>query len=631
MGALWVWYFRQPSPGETTRDPIVGEFFATDAISGAAEAIVREGIQNALDAGLQSPVHVRILLANDSHALPASQMVPWLEQAWPHLRAAGNGLRDVPAEMDGCSYLVFEDFGTSGLKGSVDQAFDEPNTKNGFFYFFRAEGRTGKGDSDRGRWGVGKHVFPRASRINAVFGLTVRSDDQKRLLMGHIVLKSHKIGPKHWSPDGHFGLRPDKLVLPSEEQTLLEKFKTAFRLRREKEPGLSLVVPYLDDEISYRGLVRAVADGYFYPILCGQLTVEVEAAGHQCSVTADTLVDVALELADDNDGERLARVELAEWAAKRQVSDFFHLQPCSSHRPVWSDELIPSELVPVLRAKLLGGEKIAVRIPILVRRKGERDQPTYFDLFIWQRDNDDGRPIFIREGLTITDVRGTRARGVLSLVVAKDKPIATLLGDSENPAHTQWQRDSSNFKNKYVSGSAHIDFVKRAVAKLVGVLRDSGEKYDVSTLADIFPRPAIDEVARQSPIDGVRPKPKPDVSDIVRPTIVQKPVGYRLQQVKGGFSIQPGHKDATIPPALDVRVAYDIRQGNPLKKYHEADFQLDRAPIKIEKKSGVEIRQCSGNEISFEITDADFNLTVGGFDQNRDLYVNVRIAERDNA
>lgn len=627
-----MWHFRQPSQGETTRDPIVGEFFATDAISGAAEAIVREGIQNALDAGLRSPVHVRILLGNDSHALSASEMTSWLDRAWPHIKAAGNGLREAPTESDDCSYLVFEDFGTSGLRGSVDQAFDEPNTKNGFFYFFRAEGRTGKGDSDRGRWGVGKHVFPRASRINAVFGLTVRSDDLKRLLMGHVVLKSHKIGNNHWSPDGHFGLRPDQLVLPTEDKKLLEKFSATFRLKRREEPGLSLVVPYLDDEITYQRLIRAVVDGYFYPILCGQLTVEVEAPGHQCSIAAGTLVDVALGLADDDDGERLARVELAEWAAARQPPDFVHLLPCSHHRPVWSDDLVPTELLPVLRANLLSGQKIAVRVHVLVRKKGEGDQQTHFDLFIWQRDNDDGRPIFIREGLTITDVRGTRARGVLSLVVANDKAIATLLGDSENPAHTQWQRDSSNFKNKYVSGATHIDFVKRVVAKLVGVLRDSGEKYDVSTLADIFPRPAADEVARQQPVDISRVKPKPDVSDEEEwPRTPQKPIGYRLQQVKGGFSIQPGHKDAIVPSMLDVRVAYDIRQGNPLKKYHEADFRLEHAPIKIEKMSGVEIRRCSGNELSFEIIDASFNLTVGGFDQNRDLYVNVRAAEREDA
>ena len=55
-----------------------------------------------------------------------------------------NGLRDAPNKKDPCKFLVFEDFGTTGLRGDIEQAFDEPGNKNSFYYFFRAEGRTGK-------------------------------------------------------------------------------------------------------------------------------------------------------------------------------------------------------------------------------------------------------------------------------------------------------------------------------------------------------------------------------------------------------------------------------------------------------------------------------------------------------
>ena len=282
-----TWYFRKPSQGETTRDPIVGEFFSTDAISGAAEALVREGIQNALDAGVGGPVRVRILLANADHALPSARASSWFTGAWPHIEATGNGLRDTPSQNDPCQFLVFEDFGTTGLRGDVQQAFDEPGNRNSFFYFFRAEGRTGKSEGDRGRWGVGKHVFPRSSRINTVFGLTVRSDDNRRMLMGHTVLKSHKIGADHWSPDGHFGRRPSALVLPTETPEILDKFALDFQVTRTTEPGLSLVVPFLDDEFTYPDLVRAVVDGYFFPILRGQVIVSVEFGGQRCSITKE--------------------------------------------------------------------------------------------------------------------------------------------------------------------------------------------------------------------------------------------------------------------------------------------------------------------------------------------------------
>ncbi len=32
------WHFNQPKPGDKNREPVLGEFFATEAISNAAEA-----------------------------------------------------------------------------------------------------------------------------------------------------------------------------------------------------------------------------------------------------------------------------------------------------------------------------------------------------------------------------------------------------------------------------------------------------------------------------------------------------------------------------------------------------------------------------------------------------------------
>lgn len=48
------WTFGERRRGDKVRDPLVGEFFATSAIRNLAESIVREGIQNALDAGVRA-------------------------------------------------------------------------------------------------------------------------------------------------------------------------------------------------------------------------------------------------------------------------------------------------------------------------------------------------------------------------------------------------------------------------------------------------------------------------------------------------------------------------------------------------------------------------------------------------
>jgi hypothetical protein len=160
------WHYRVKAPDEKVRDPIQGEFFSTEAIKNPADALVREAIQNALDAALKDEngrpkdvLKVRFFLADKEHALPGCKVAQWFDGTWEHFHALGNGLRDAPQKTDKCPWLVFEDFNTTGLEGDIHQSDPIDGTRNSFFYFFRAEGRSGKSSEDRGRWGVGKHVF----------------------------------------------------------------------------------------------------------------------------------------------------------------------------------------------------------------------------------------------------------------------------------------------------------------------------------------------------------------------------------------------------------------------------------------------------------------------------------------
>lgn len=201
-----AWHFNQPNRGDKNREPILGEFFSTDAITNAAEALVREGIQNALDAGIENKtIRVRIYISGDEGALQGSESRKYFEGAWPHIQARDNGLASAPTPGSPCSFLVFEDFETTGLDGDPEQWHDLIDVKNPFYYFFRAEGQSSKGGQDRGRWGVGKTVFPRSSDVSAYFGLTVRQTDGQAMLMGQSVLKSHSVGEDYFSPDGSLG------------------------------------------------------------------------------------------------------------------------------------------------------------------------------------------------------------------------------------------------------------------------------------------------------------------------------------------------------------------------------------------------------------------------------------------
>ncbi len=53
------WRFNPMSPGDLNVDPIEHEFFATETLGGITDALVREAIQNSLDAAAEEKVRVR--------------------------------------------------------------------------------------------------------------------------------------------------------------------------------------------------------------------------------------------------------------------------------------------------------------------------------------------------------------------------------------------------------------------------------------------------------------------------------------------------------------------------------------------------------------------------------------------
>jgi len=626
------WHFKPKVPGDTIRDPIHGEFFATDAISDPGMALIREGIQNSLDAGRPGEiVTVRAFLSGKEHAAPPAVFALYFKGAQPHLEAPNNGIRrdDVPSWREPCPFLVFEDFGTHGLEGGPAEAFRaKSGGKNHFYHFFRAEGQTDKDSSQRGSWGVGKHVFWRSSRTSTLLGYTVRASDDLRFLMGKAVLKCHWVGDDYCQ-DGYYGVsRGDgsQFALPIDDSQTIEGFRSAFRLRRNREPGLSVVVPWPDAEITHETLLRAVVQGYFYPVLAGQLHVLVETPDVRTSLDKESLIPEVHRIGGLLSEELEPLLELADWARSLPEDQKPSIQmPDPTRAWKWDRSLFPDKLIQDLQEKLERLERIAVRVPVTVREKGAPPTESFYDVFAVRDPSDAaGRPTFVREGVIIPKVDAPRSRGVRALVVAEDGPMASFLRDAENPSHTEWQHDGSNFRGKYRSGRSDLMFVKRSVHEIVRVLSETETKEDKVLLADFFSLPAADAVRSRNKKPGQEGGPKAPVP--APPG--QRPTPFRVQKIQGGFSLLPGDKPVTRPCILEIRAAYDVRRGNPLKRYRTSDFRIEAAPIRFAPPPhGVEILECEGNRVLVEVCDPNFRIHVAGFDPRRDLYVKVEPRE----
>jgi hypothetical protein len=516
--------------------------------------------------------------------------------------------------------------------------------RNGFFTFFRAEGQSDKEKGERGRWGVGKFVFPRSSQISTFWGLTVRASDGQRLLMGRSILKSHAVNDERYVPDGYYG-KPvamehgERLIVPFDEPELLDRFCRDFGLQRGDEPGLSIVVPYYDtEEITSDSIVEAVIQGYFYPILSGDLVVTVSGPDGERVLNAATLEGTIVELNGSIATNMIPLIELASWSRSLGPDSIPELKRMPvTGPPRWKSELVEPMMLSELRERLQRTEKLAVRVPFPVRRDRGRDvQWSHFDIFLVRDGTEDrGRPVFVREGIIISDVRAPLSRGVRALVVVEDDPLATLLGDSENPAHTQWQKDSSNYRGKYTYGPENLSFVINSVAEVVRIISEADQEADRSLLVDLFSLPGRPDDPDRVRVRSAGEKTAPGArrrqrgrTDRPEPP-PRSPRRFRVEKVAGGFMVSRGDSDAP-PPLLDVQVAYDIRNGNPLKKYNKADFRLDGAPICLaEDNVGIEVIENTQNRMLVRVTDPDFRLAVTGFDGNRDLFVRVVVKEEE--
>lgn len=598
------------------------------------DALVREAIQNTLDAriendkGQKQKARMRIYISGADGALPPEKVKKWFESLWPHVVAKGNGLREQPDINDPCEYLVIEDFGTTGLTGDPAAHEVDVAVPNNFLNFFRAEGHSDKSGEKGGSWGIGKNAFPRASRINTYFGYTSR-EDGKALLLGRSIVKFHRVHDKSFKSDGYWGeRREDGLMLPVSDPDILFDFCHDFNLVRDSESGLSIIVPWYDAEetqgLSFEGLIEAVARGFFFSILNGILDVEICAPDQRKFLTANSIRE-AVEGADEKfaSKELLPILDLACWREKLDAKNYFELSaPPAARAQNWADVTLDPVKLEEISARISAGERVAVKVPMHVRPLRKEPLETFFCVYL-EASQSSHKPVFIRDELVIPDVKTSAVPGIRSLVVISDPPIAELLRRAETPAHTQWSSSTGNFKNQYAFGPSAITFVSTSVSRIMALINKSEQKLDPALTIDYFSIPAKSE---QGPLKKAkRPKPVPGGGPApAQPDLPATSKRFQVQSRKGGFSITPGEAAWKQDFKLRVKAAYDVRRGNPFNRYDPIDFDLKNfKPV----MKNVSLIKAQGNIIRFQILDQDFHISLDGFDEMRDLYLDVKAVQ----
>lgn len=629
-----AWGFERQPDELVQTDPNEEQFFTgeeeDESVFGLTDALVRECIQNSLDATTkQGPVTVRFTIRATGPDT-ATMVGRYFSPLSAHLAACDV---EEPKLTKPTTILAIEDSGTRGLGGDPARR-EEPapgSPPEDWFWFWWRVGKSSKSGRDRGRWGLGRSVIAATSRIRTFFGLTLRADDDRLLLMGQTKLKTHTVGAQRFVAHGWFRTTrgDEKRQLPFEAPEPLAEFERDFGTsRRTLGPGLSLIVPFPNERLRAHALARSVVAHWFLPILKGELRVEVVGPDLRVVLAQDTIAAESARLRwDDKPKRRPPPLDLAKWLLGKQAAQAVPGLPLAGVQrlPSWSDVEFPADLEGTLREAYDRGDPIAVRVNMTVEQADGRREPSYFDIAL-QRDPDveRGQDCFIRQGMTISKVSTLGPyRHHRGIVLVEHRELSALLGDTEGPAHEEWVTGESRPDKNFRHWKGRVPFVKGALPALVRRFTAPTHKVMEDLLIDVF---SVDDGAADGPGGGGRGagrgrRRRPDV-----PPPPARPSPYALVVGPSGFRISGVPGRCTEGTRVRVRVAFDIPEGNPLKAYHPFDFDLQpkRAnPIRF-VANGCKIDERRSNAFDVVAQVPDFTLEVEGFDGRRgDVYVHA--------
>ncbi len=646
------WFFTPQRPQYKSREAFQGQFFATPSIETVADSVVREAVQNTLDAHDRMSERPRIVFRlHSSPGLPAAEVAPFLDGLWPHLDACREGAADL-AEESCCRTLVIEDFNTRGLVGDPARWREPEDRKtNDFYYFFRAEGKSSKSGATRGSWGIGKFTFVQASEVNTFFGFTHRIGPANQpggvgpLVMGEAIMTSHLLDGEAYTPDGWWAVNAliDDFETPMpatssgqseqseqsdqpEQSQQVARFEEVFKLDREGRPGLSVVVPYVRREMDGEALRRAIVKNYAVAVSQGLIEIELVVEGTRLYFNTAT-IDAAVQALDDGElmSEVRAHLDLVRLAGGGPAALTASLSPTVvevtelSAENRWKAEDLPIEIRQELMTAQASGRPFVVRVPVAVEPKdGERSVGVAVVAFT---PSSSPAAAYYRGGLRISEVSGRAIHGYQAIVLTGTDALAAFLGDAEGPSHVNWSARTERFSGKYAHGLNLLAAIKNLPSELLRAGRTTENNIDRDLAINFFRRPREEPPVR--PVKGDDEEGGEGSADVEVDAESSK-VRFVIARIQGGFR-------ATVPPEVGigteftVRCAYGVRAGNPLKRWSVADFDLAELPVVAK---GCDVARCEGNTLSGMITDVDeFRVEVVGFDGIRDLFIDAVLVD----
>jgi hypothetical protein len=645
------WLFTRRVMNQVQNDDMTANHFTNTDVLNAPIILVRESIQNGIDARDKSAGIATSRMRFYLGSVDASIANRYFSELKPRLEKC---LKVLPDLTKACEFVVVEDFDTTGLEGTTMNNLPEKDPRNGSFVFFSwASGKSNKKEETGGKNGVGKIVFNKISGIKTYLVFSVRDiknvdADEENLLFGKTILKNHEYDNEQWLKEGHWMVEAETgHHVPSNDLSEIATFREDWSIKREAgEKGTSIVVPYRDPKITDHHILQAVVQDYFVAILEDKVTVEIESEKFEIVLNSmsirQNLEELDESLLTKNSKSKKDLLTLCDMYLSRKAKETLVIEIASAkkNRNRWDEIIDVGSMRDEARIALENGVvvefKVKTTVPRIIAMDGRPEvleSEDSFSVLVKKVDKANTYPVFCREGILIPSAGTQKIDGYLTLVLIDSGRLGDFLGDAEGPSHEKWSPDEEKFAGKYIpdyAGAETITFVRQSVHKAIGLVQLRVNEIDESKYANVFPLPENgDRDDDQSGSDGttsqVRPKSKGNRSKKgkqreVRTSLIGE--NFQVTQLENGFFVE-GSEDNSLKPGdkVDIKVGYDVSVGNPLK-FSDVDFSV-RDLIIRKRSQGYKVETASGNHLTIQIESPDFRLEAAGFDPYRDLVVAV--------
>jgi hypothetical protein len=608
------WHFT-PYPADLVETEVTQrDQFNNDEVD-LAETIVREAVQNSLDAASDDAgtVTVSFRTVRPSDGLDPGFCQSLLKDQRMHAEVAGLDLGAV--DPDKPTALVIEDFGTCGLTGSINSKDDD-----NFSDFWRRHGKSHKSGKSRGRWGLGKLVYSCTSQVGVFFGLTRRAGDPADHLLGQTVLNVRKLNGATYPPHAYFcDLEHEddpqrRMPVPIKDKEFVLRFREQFAIRRTDQPGLSVVIPFPDPGFSKDRMIGVAVHNYFYPLITGKLKLEFD----------DVLVDSSnvRALAHQHAAGHFGQIDLLfdfiEEASSAMPDTILRMKESWADDSMLGEDDFEADTLEKVRGRFAASELVALRLPVTIVRKNGEKRKSSFSIFLKRPEQlDKGLDLYVRGGLTLPAESKFRERRALGVLVAEEEAICAFLGDAENAAHTLWTTNTEKLRKNYRTTQSLVTMIKKALVQLYDLLAEVSEEADEDALSRFFwfEEPESSQKDRQRKKRS-SPAPPPEIKPRGRP--------FSVEEYAGGFRIKnSGTADSSaLPFVLRVKAAYEVSRGDAFSKWSKHDFEMKR-DIRVEVDYGATVTGAAGQELVVVVKELPFSVRATEFDPNRDLKVRV--------